>query len=92
MPLRGSRTPHEGAGSLPVLLLDQGQLPCGTHAKALRRCEKGKPAVRRGRKAYGPALLKHREQVAGLPNGGGVCNHWPLRAPPFSTEKGVEHI
>ena len=44
-------TPREGAGQLPVLLLDQGQLPCSTHAQALRRCEKGIPVVRRGRKA-----------------------------------------
>jgi hypothetical protein len=34
------------------------------------RRDKGKPAARRGRKAYG--LLFRREQVARLPNGGGV--------------------
>jgi hypothetical protein len=60
-PSCGSRTPHEDAGQLPALLVEQGQLPCGTHVQALRRCEKGNPAVRRGRKAHGPALLKHRE-------------------------------
>ena len=38
------------AQQLPALLLEQGQLPCGTHAQALRCHDKGKPAARRGRK------------------------------------------
>jgi hypothetical protein len=55
--LRGQLTPREGAGQLPVLLLEWGQLPCSSsHSQALRCRDKGKPAVKRGRKAYGPAL------------------------------------
>jgi hypothetical protein len=50
--LRGQLTPREGAGQLPVLLLERGQLPCSsTHSQALRCRDKGKPAVKRGRKA-----------------------------------------
>ncbi len=41
--------------------------------RALRRREKGKPAARRGRKAYGPV----NEQAAGLPNGGWVVHIAP---------------
>jgi hypothetical protein len=48
-----------------------GNLPA---AKLIPVCrDKGKPAAKRVRKAYGPALLR-REQVARLPNGGGVSS------------------
>ncbi len=43
-----------GVGPLPALLLDQGQPPASSYAQALRCRDKGKPAVKRGRKAYGP--------------------------------------
>jgi hypothetical protein len=59
-----------------------------SQALALRRRDKGKPAARRGRKAYGPALLG--EPVAGLPNGGGVISS-PVELHPLG-EKGVGHI
>jgi hypothetical protein len=60
MPLRGQKTPREGVGSLPALLLDQGPLPASTYAQALRRREKGKPVARRGRKAHRASLMRAR--------------------------------
>jgi hypothetical protein len=45
------------------------------HAGAPAPLDKGKPAARRGRKAYGPLLC--RREAAGLPNGGGVLPKSP---------------
>src|SRR5829696_9658293 len=79
--LRGLLTLREGAGLLPALLLEWGQLPCSTHSQAPRRCrDKGKPAAKRGRKAYGPPRARG-EEVAGLSNGdggGGATKRAPL--------------
>jgi hypothetical protein len=59
--LRGQLTPREGAGQLPALLLERGQLPSSTtHSQALRCRDKGKPAVKRGRKAQGPVFKENR--------------------------------
>src|SRR5215203_5701998 len=68
--LRGLLTLREGAGLLPALLLEWGQLPCSTHSQALRCRDKGKPAAKRGRKAHGPPRARW-EEVAGLSNGDG---------------------
>jgi hypothetical protein len=41
---------------------------------SLGRCDKGKPAERRGRKTYGPLSVG---EVAGLPNSGGALYNAP---------------
>jgi hypothetical protein len=85
--LRGQLTPREGAGPLPALLLEWGQLPCSSHSQALRRRDKGKPAVRRGRKAYGPALLKHRAGSRAIERRWGQATNAVQNLTP--TQKGV---
>jgi hypothetical protein len=81
--LRGQLTPREGAGRLPVFLLETwasyptNYLPLGRNTSLVpRRRDKGKLAVRRGRKAYGPPSL----EVAGLSNSvGGATMLRPQR-------------
>jgi hypothetical protein len=46
--LRGHLTPREGAGQLPALLLDQGQLPILLSSYHWLCWEKGKPAAEGG--------------------------------------------
>ena len=86
--LRGQLTPREGAGPLPALLLDQGQLPILLSSYHWLCWDKGKPAAEGGRAR--PMDLSTTE-VARLLNGGGVTKESPKeRAPPPQIAIGVE--